>query len=235
VPQRDDLFRSPLQDRAIGLFRESLTRKGFLGLGSKESLRFSKLIAGASPSSCRTRRSIRGASHDRDPIRAVVIGASAGAVQALLAILPALPASFSLPVLVVVHVPPDRDNVLVPLLQAKCRLTVKEAEDKEPIVGGVIYFAPSDYHLLVERDETLALSTDEPVNYSRPSIDVLFESAADAYAPLLAGVILTGANHDGAAGLKAVRTPAGRRSSGPREAYATAMPDAAREACPSAN
>jgi hypothetical protein len=107
-------------------------------------------------------------------------------------------------VLVVVHVPPDRDNVLVPLLQAKCRITVKEAEDKEPVEGGVIYFAPSDYHLLVETDGTLALSTDEVVNYSRPSIDVLFESAADAYRKDLLGVILTGANHDGAAGLKAV-------------------------------
>jgi two-component system chemotaxis response regulator CheB len=84
-------------------------------------------------------------------------------------------------VLVVVHVPPDRANVLVPLLQAKCRMAVKEAEDKEPVVAGVIYFAPSDYHLLVETDESLALSTDEAVNYSRPSIDVLFESAADAY------------------------------------------------------
>jgi two-component system chemotaxis response regulator CheB len=169
------------------------------------------------------------------PVSAVVIGASAGAVQALLAVLPALPASFSLPVLVVVHVPPDRDNVLVPLLQAKCRLTVKEAEDKEPIVGGMIYFAPSDYHLLVERDRSVALSTDEPVNYSRPSIDVLFQSAADAYGAQMAGVILTGANHDGAAGLKAVTDAGGVaivQDSG--EAYATAMPDAARDASPSA-
>ncbi len=169
------------------------------------------------------------------PVGTVVIGASAGAVQALLALLPALPASFALPILVVVHVPPDRDNVLVPLLQAKCRLTVKEAEDKEPIVGGVIYFAPSDYHLLIEADRTLALSTDEPVNYSRPSIDVLFESAADAYGEQLLGVILTGANHDGAAGLKAVAEAGGVAIvQAPAEAYATAMPDAALEACPSA-
>lgn len=169
------------------------------------------------------------------PVGTVVIGASAGAVQALLALLPALPASFALPILVVVHVPPDRDNVLVPLLQAKCRLTVKEAEDKEPIVGGVIYFAPSDYHLLIEADRTLALSTDEPVNYSRPSIDVLFESAADAYGEQLLGVILTGANHDGAAGLKAVADAGGLAIvQAPAEAYATAMPDAALEACPSA-
>ncbi len=167
--------------------------------------------------------------------RLVVIGASAGAVQALLALLPALPAGFPLPVLVVVHVPPDRDNVLVPLLGAKCGLAVKEAEDKEPLVGGVIYFAPSDYHLLVERGETLALSTDEPVNYSRPSIDVLFESAADAFGGAVVGVVMTGANHDGAAGLKAVREAGGIAIVQDRaEAYATAMPDAALEACPTA-
>ncbi|MES2035736.1 MAG: chemotaxis protein CheB [Pseudomonadota bacterium] len=167
--------------------------------------------------------------------QAVVIGASAGAVQALLAILPALPASYPLPVLVVVHVPPDRRNVLVPLLQGKCRLAVKEAEDKEPALAGTIYLAPSDYHLLVETGGSLALSTEAPVNYSRPSIDVLFESAADAYGPALAGVILTGANHDGAAGLKAVADAGGAVVvETPEDAYAKAMPRAALEACPSA-
>lgn len=168
-------------------------------------------------------------------IKAVAIGASAGAVQALLAILPALPASYPLAVFVVVHVPPDRSNVLVPLFQTKCKLVVKEAEDKEPVIGGVVYFAPSDYHLLVEADGALALSTDEAVNYSRPSIDVLFESAADAYGPTLAGLILTGANHDGAAGLKAVMNAGGVAIvEDPDGAYASAMPHAALEACPSA-
>ncbi len=167
--------------------------------------------------------------------RAVVIGASAGAVQALQAILPSLPAGYRLPVLVVVHVPPDRSNVLLPLFQAKCRMAVKEAEDKEPVVGGMIYFAPSDYHLLVESDESLALSTDEAVNYSRPSIDVLFESAADAYGEGLVGVILTGANHDGAEGLKAVTDAGGVAIvEEPAGAYASAMPDAALAACPEA-
>ncbi len=166
---------------------------------------------------------------------AVVIGASAGAVQALLAILPALPAGFARPVLVVVHVPPDRDNVLVSLLQAKCRLTVKEAEDKEPIVDGVIYLAPPDYHLLVEVDATLALSADPPVNYSRPSIDVLLESAADAYGPDLVGIVLTGANNDGAAGLRSVQDAGGLAIvQDPTSAYASAMPKAAQHACPSA-
>jgi two-component system chemotaxis response regulator CheB len=169
------------------------------------------------------------------PIKAVAIGASAGAVQALLTILPALPASFSLPILVVVHVPPDRSNMLVPLFQSKCRITVKEADDKEPVENGTIYFAPSDYHMLVETDGCLALSTDEPVNYSRPSIDVLFESAADFYGDSLAGVILTGANHDGAAGLKAVVDVGGVAIvENPNGAYASAMPNAALETTPSA-
>lgn len=167
--------------------------------------------------------------------RAVAIGASAGAVQALLATLPRLPASFDLPVLVVVHVPPDRDNALVSLLQAKCALKVKEAEDKEPIVGGVIYFAPADYHLLIEAEGTLALSTDEPVNFSRPSIDVLLESAADAYGEGLIGMVLTGANHDGAAGLAAVQKAGGVAIiQDPTDAYAATMPQAARQACPAA-
>lgn len=164
--------------------------------------------------------------------RAVVIGASAGAVQALLTILPALPADFPLPVLVAVHVPSDRDNVLVPLLQARCRLPVIEAQDKETALPGRIYFAPSDYHLLAESDGGLALSSEEPVNYSRPSIDVLFESAADAYREGLVGVILTGANNDGATGLKAVLDNGGEAVvERPSEAYASAMPEAALAAC----
>lgn len=167
--------------------------------------------------------------------KAVVIGASAGAVQALQTILPALAAGYELPVLVVVHVPPDRANMLVPLLQAKCEIAVKEAEDKEVLAPGAVYFAPSDYHLLVETKESLALSIDEAVNYSRPSIDVLFQSAADTYGPGLVGVVLTGANHDGAAGLRAIVDAGGLAVvEDPASAYAAAMPLAALEACPSA-
>ena len=164
--------------------------------------------------------------------RAVVIGASAGAVQALLAILPILPADYPLPILIAVHVPPDRGNGLVPLLQASCALAVLEAEDKERVLPGTVYFAPPDYHLLVERDGGLALSSDEPVNYSRPSIDGLFESAADAYGAGLIGVVLTGANNDGAAGLRAVMERGGEAFvERPSEAYASAMPEAALAAC----
>lgn len=168
-------------------------------------------------------------------IQAVVIGASAGAVQALSTLLPTLPAGFPLPVFVVVHVPPGRDSALAPLLQTKCALTVKEAEDKEPIVGGTIYFAPPDYHLLLEGQDSLALSADEPVNYSRPAIDVLFESAADAYGEGLLGIILTGANHDGAAGLRAVVDAGGLAIvEDPATAQSRAMPLSAIEACPEA-
>lgn len=168
-------------------------------------------------------------------IEAIAIGASAGAVQALSRILPELPADYPLAVLIVVHVPPDRSNMLVPLFQTKCRLSVREAEDKEPIEPGVIYFAPSDYHLLVEADRTLSLSADPPELYSRPCIDFLFESAADVYGPTLVGVVLTGANQDGAAGLKAIDEAGGfTLVEEPTSAYAPAMPQAALEATPRA-
>lgn len=170
-----------------------------------------------------------------NPVQAVVIGASAGAVQALSALLPPLPADYPLPVMVVVHVPPDRRNALTELFQTRCAMRVREAEDKEPIAPGVIYFAPPDYHLLVETPELLALSTDEPVLHSRPSIDVLFESAADAFGPGLVGVILTGANQDGAEGLRAVGEAGGLVVvEDPASAAASAMPEAALAAWPTA-
>jgi two-component system chemotaxis response regulator CheB len=146
-----------------------------------------------------------------------------------------LPRSFPLPLLIVTHVPPDRDSVLSSLLAAKCQIAVREAEDKEPIVPGVAFIAPPDYHLLVEKDGRLSLSSDEPVQFSRPSIDVLFESAADAYGEVLVGIILTGANDDGARGLRAIADAGGvvlvQRVD---LAYASAMPRAALAACPTA-
>lgn len=168
-------------------------------------------------------------------IRLVVIGASAGALQALSAILPELPADFPVPVLVVVHIPADRHNRIAALFQVKCAMTVREAEDKDAAEPGVIHFAPPGYHLLVEADGMLSLSTDEEVLYSRPSIDVLFESAADAYGADVIGVILTGANPDGAAGLKAIADAGGMALvENPAAAYAPAMPQAALAACPAA-
>ncbi len=166
---------------------------------------------------------------------AVVIGASAGAVPALLTILPALPATYPLPVMVVVHVPPDRENALVALFGAKSKIVIKEAEDKEDAAPGVVYFAPSDYHLLVETDGALSLSADAVVHHSRPAIDVLFETAADAFGSGLAGIVLTGANEDGAAGLAAVARAGGAAVvEDPDHAYSPFMPAAALRACPTA-
>ena len=166
---------------------------------------------------------------------AVVIGASAGAWDALSVILPALPQTFNLPVMVVVHLPPDRKSLLAELFAEKCSMDVAEAEDKEPILGGVIYFAPPDYHLLIEPNNTLSLSSDEPVLFSRPSIDVLFESAADAYGPALTAIILTGASEDGARGLAAVIAAGGTAIvQRPEDAYAAAMPQAALARSPGA-
>ncbi len=171
----------------------------------------------------------------RGKSEAVVIGASAGALEALSAILPALPAQFRLPVLIVVHVPADRRSILAKLFREKCSICVEEAEDKAPIRPGTVYFAPPDYHLLVEADRTISLSSDEPVLYSRPSVDVLFESAADAYGPALTGVVLTGASQDGARGLRAVIEAGGEAIvQQPQGAYASSMPEAALAKSPQA-
>ncbi|BBO31611.1 chemotaxis protein CheB [Lacipirellula parvula] len=166
------------------------------------------------------------------PIEAIVIGASAGALDALTQVLTPLPADYPLPLLAVVHLPADKKSILAELLDMKCRLSVKEGEDKEPLAAGVVYVAPPDYHMLVEKDGTLSLSSEEPVLYSRPSIDVLFESAADAFGPGLVGVILTGANEDGAHGLATIREAGGRCIvQRPHNAYASTMPLAALQTC----
>jgi two-component system, chemotaxis family, protein-glutamate methylesterase/glutaminase len=145
----------------------------------------------------------------RGRIEAVVIGASAGGVEALGLILPALPAKFRPALLIVLHLPRERPSLLVEIYERRCALPIREADDKEPIEPGTVYFAPPDYHMLVERNRQIALSTEEPVHYSRPSVDVLFESAADVYRERLLGVILTGANEDGAAGLHAIHRAGG--------------------------
>jgi two-component system chemotaxis response regulator CheB len=142
-------------------------------------------------------------------IEAIVIGASAGGVEALGLILPSLPAKFRPALLIVLHLPRERPSLLVEIYEKRCALPIREADDKEPIEPGTVYFAPPDYHMLVERNRQIALSTDEPVHFSRPSVDVLFESAADAFGSRLLGVILTGANEDGAAGLHAIHRAGG--------------------------
>lgn len=171
----------------------------------------------------------------RDGRHAVVIGASAGALEALSQILPALPPDSPLSIFIVVHLPPDRNSILPSILATRCALEVKEAEDTEVIRPGTVYVAPPDYHLLVEPERTLSLSSDEPVLYSRPSIDVLFESAADAYGGELIGVVLSGANSDGANGARAVADAGGLvLVQMPDSADAFAMPRAALQACPTA-
>ena len=176
----------------------------------------------------------RGADWSPAP-EAIVIGASAGGVEALSIVLPALPAGSGVPVFVVLHQPRQRQSLVADIFGPRCAVPVKEAEDKEPVVPGTIYFAPPDYHLLVDRDARgvqLALSTDAPVHFSRPSVDVLFESAADVYGPRLLAVIMTGASRDGAAGLAAIGKLGGRAiAQDPATAQVPLMPQAALDAC----
>ncbi len=143
-------------------------------------------------------------------IDAVAIGASAGGVDVLSVLLSALPADCRASFFIVVHIPRERPSLLSEVFGARCALPVREAEDKEPVQPGTVYFAPPDYHLLLDRGPAFALSSDEPVHFSRPSIDVLFDSAADIYGERLLGLILTGANQDGAEGLAAVGRAGGR-------------------------
>jgi two-component system chemotaxis response regulator CheB len=142
-------------------------------------------------------------------IDAVMIGASAGGVEALGALLPRLPAHYRPAVICILHVPSDRESRLAELFAERLPLPVKEAADKESIAPGTVYFAGSGYHLSVERDFTFSLSCEPPVHFARPSIDVLMASGADAYGPGLAGILLTGANHDGAAGMAAIHASGG--------------------------
>jgi two-component system, chemotaxis family, protein-glutamate methylesterase/glutaminase len=178
-----------------------------------------------------------------DRIDAVVLGASAGGVEALSVLLPAVPAALRPAILIVLHLPRERASLLAEIFAAKCARPVREAQDKEPVEPGTVYFAPPDYHLLVDTSAggrgqgsagkgpvgaQIALSADDLVNFSRPSIDVLFESAADVYGPRLLGIILTGANHDGAAGLAAVHEAAGLTvAQHPDTAQSSMMPMAA--------
>ena len=142
-------------------------------------------------------------------LAAVTIGGSAGALDVLMNLLCALPPVFPVPVIVVVHLPADSDGSFAALLRSKCALDVTEAEDKLVPKAGEVYVAPADYHLLVERHGAMALSADHPVHYSRPSIDVLFETAALAFGARALGILLSGASADGAAGLAAIRDHGG--------------------------
>lgn len=163
----------------------------------------------------------------------IVMGGSAGSMTVLSGLLPIFPADYPLPVVIVQHLHPQQDGYYIEHFQAKCRMNVKEADEKESIRPGTIYFAPPNYHLLIEQERTFSLSIDEKVNYTRPSIDVLFESAADVYGARLIGVILTGANQDGACGLKLIKQRGGLAMvQDPRTAESAYMPQSAIEMSP---
>jgi two-component system chemotaxis response regulator CheB len=159
----------------------------------------------------------------------VVIGASRGGLSALKTLLPGLSIGFQKPIAVVLHRDHDHDNdsALPSLFKTVMPLLVSEPNDKETLEAGHIYIAPPDYHLLIERG-FLSLSQDEPVNYARPSIDMLFESAAESYGSGVVGVILTGANHDGAVGCMRIKERGGVvLVQEPQEAESKEMPSAA--------
>lgn len=162
------------------------------------------------------------------PVDAIVIGASAGGVDALLRLFPALPEHFRLPIITVLHLPERRESHLAELFGQRMLIDVCEAADKQDIGLATLYFAGPGYHLSIEKSRSFSLSCEAPVHFSRPSIDLLMESAADAYGVRLAGIVLTGANQDGAAGLAYIGRQGGLTVvQDPREAQASAMPEAA--------
>lgn len=165
---------------------------------------------------------------DLPRVEAIVVGASAGGVEALLSLLGPLRAGYVLPIIVVLHLPEERRSHLAEVFSRRLMLPVEEATDKQDIMPGTVYFATPGYHLSVEQDRSLSLSLEDRVHHSRPAIDYLFESAADAYCELLAAVLLTGANHDGARGLKQVKQRGGLTIvQDPDDAQVATMPLAA--------
>lgn len=158
----------------------------------------------------------------------IVIGTSAGGMEALKNILPLLPPAFPVPVVVVQHVSSQSDGFMIKYFNSISSVRVKEAEEKETLNPGTVYFAPPNYHLLIEDDYTLSLSVEQKVNYSRPSIDVLFDSAVYAFGDSIVGVILTGANNDGAKGLARIKKAGGYVIvQSPETSYSDSMPRAA--------
>ena len=161
-------------------------------------------------------------------IEAAVLGASAGGIDALLRMLHDLPLPWHLPVVVVLHLPEGHESHLAEIFAERLRVSVHEAADKMPLASGHVYFAPPGYHLSIERNRRFSRSSEPPVRFSRPSIDVLMASAADAYGPALVGILLTGANDDGAEGLLRIHLAGGITAvQDPNEAQISIMPEAA--------
>lgn len=165
-------------------------------------------------------------------VRAVVIGASAGGIDALMTILPGLPAQFGFGVAVVLHLPDDRGSRLAEVFGQRLGVPVREAVDKAPVEAGVVYFAAAGYHLSIETDYHFSLSREEAVHYSRPAIDILMTSAADAYGAGLVAILLTGASADGAAGIAQAQAQGALAVvQDPDEAEIKTMPRAALARC----
>lgn len=161
-------------------------------------------------------------------VGAIVIGASAGGIKALLNLLGALPANFTVPIIIVVHMPGSRESRLVAIFQYHMAAKVTTAEDKDRILPGHVYFAGPGYHLSIECDRSFSISCEEPIHYSRPSIDILMLSAADTYGDSLLGILLTGANQDGAEGMARIHEVGGITIiQDPREAEIATMPQSA--------
>ena len=165
----------------------------------------------------------------------VVMGSSLGGLQALKTLLPALPEDFSAALILVLHRGKEESSNLLPPLNSMCALPVAFPSDKEPILAGHVYVAPPNYHLLIE-DDHFAYSMDEPEDFARPSINVLFESAAEAYGANVTGIVLTGLLRDGARGLAVIHGNGGEAVvQSPHDAVASSMPLAALAAVPSAH
>ena len=161
-------------------------------------------------------------------IKAIVIGASFGGMEAVKKVITGLPSDFKIPIAIVLHIGNNNINTYMSLLGNQSHYVVKEAEEKEPLKEQTVYFAPPNYHLLIEEDFTQSLSTDEKVNFSRPAIDVLFETAAWSLKNNLIGILLTGSNNDGAEGLKTIKNNGGTTIvENPETAFAGTMPETA--------
>lgn len=139
----------------------------------------------------------------------IVIGGSAGSINVLLKILPLIRRERSLPIIIIIHRKPTDENVLATLLQFKTKITIREIEDKMPIESNTIYLAPANYHVLIEKDRSFMLDDSEKINYSRPNIDVCMHSVTQLFGSKTVGILLTGANDDGAAGLKMIHDAGG--------------------------
>lgn len=252
-------FSKPLQNRAMELFSASLAEGGYLCLGNKESMDFSSVSScfeavvpneriyrrvhcpKGEPLAFRSPRQAalevplatgkKQAKHPHSVRGVLAIGCSQGGLRALHTLLPVLPADFPLPILITQHIAPSSDTAMAEVLQRGCRLAIHEAQAGERIRPGRVYLAPADYHLLLNEDWTLSLSSEERDTYARPSINQMFESVAETCASHSIAVLLTGANADGARGFAQIKAAGGHAIvQDPQDAEASAMPRAALQA-----